>query len=61
MRCGDCNHWDKDEHCLSNDVGSCKHPKIHDMISVGHCDDWDFDKDFGCILFEQRQEKSTQG
>ena len=39
--------------------GTCVHPLILDVIRVGYCDDWDFHKDFGCILHELEPVEQT--
>ena len=54
VSCGDCKYWSIYEEVVSQDIGTCYHPKITDMISVGYSDEFDFDKHFGCILFEAR-------
>ena len=32
---------------------TCKNDKVKDQVEVGHCDAWDFHKDFGCIYWEK--------
>lgn len=56
QNCGRCVWWEVDKHIVSDEIGSCVHPKIHDMISVGHCDDWDFDKNFGCVFWREKND-----
>ena len=53
MYCNSCKHWNVTSIPMPKDYGMCEHPEIDKMIIVGYCDDWDFHKDFGCVLYEK--------
>ena len=53
--CENCHHWycgEDVEDLYPDGYKTCVHPKIEEMISVGYSDNFDFYKDFGCILWE---------
>jgi hypothetical protein len=66
--CGDCKHWKVDDQCKDyqpgNRFGQCTEIQSKVAISLdgdARIDSIDIDDDFGCVLFQPRDERGGEG
>ena len=53
--CENCWFWEVSELLVLKDWGECTCPKVIAFVDVGHSDDWNFNKNFGCKFYANRE------